>query len=174
MKNKILILLSVILCLISFSSCKIEKSKDFSVSVPETVYMGDTSLNGFSIIQDEKSVDVTKDMIEEVDILYFYQEGSHDIRITYESVEKTVTIKVVRRTFDSSVNLESKTYSYTGEAYIIEVSGVLPANAEVYYPLGNTFTNVGTYQVSAVVSAPYYETMTFNATITIVEDSEVA
>lgn len=174
MKNKILIILTLFLCLISFSSCKVEKPKDFSVKVPETVYMGDVSLNGFSISQDDKSIDVTKEMIEDIDILYFYQEGTHNIRITYESVLKTVSIKVVRRTFDSSVTLESKTYTYTGESYIITVSGNLPANAEVYYPLGNTFTNVGTYSVSAIISAPYYETMSFNATIQIVSESEVA
>lgn len=172
MKNKILILIMTFICLISFSSCKVERTKDFNVIVPDSVYMGDISLDGFSIVRDEESYEVTEDMIKETDILYFYQEGSHDISITYDSLVKTVTINVKRRTFDSSVNLESKTYTYTGEAYTVSVSGILPADAVVYYPLGNTFTNVGTYPVKAIVSAKYYETIEFNATITI--ESEVA
>ncbi len=167
-KHKILILIFTFLSILSLSACQIEKNSDFTVVVPEKVLMGDNSLEGFKIVKDDKEIALEKDMLTSDSLLAFYKEGKEEITVTYQNITKKVEINVVRRTFDSSVNLSDKTYEYTGEPIIVTVDGILPADVTIYYPLGNSFTNVGEYNITAIISAPYYTTLTFNATVKIV------
>ena len=67
----------------------------------------------------------------------------------------------------TGVTLESETITYDGNAHTLNVSGELPAGGSVVYTNNGPHTDAGVYSVKAVVSAPNYEDLTLNATLTI-------
>ncbi len=71
----------------------------------------------------------------------------------------------------TDITFTSSTEEYDTFEHSINVSGNVPATATVKYTCngqeGNTFTEVGTYKITATVSAPNYYDFTATATLTI-------
>ena len=168
--KNLIVMIFTFLFIIPISSCKIVKNSEFEIVVPEIVLMGDTSLEGFSIKYNDETISITTDMLSDSSLFEFYKEGTNTISITYNNVSKDAQISVVRRDFDVSVTLKDQTFTYDAKIHKVEVEGILPADATIYYPLGNEFTNVGEYEVEAIVSAPYYKTMSYKANVKVINN----
>lgn len=173
-KNKIKFIILICSLIFVLSSCNVSNKKaDFEIETPETILMGDSSLEDFYITVKGEKIAVTMDMFVDGTEMALYKEGKQTITISYNGKEKSCDINVVRRDF-SSIEFSDLTVTYTGDKYKMEVKGVLPADVYVYYPYGNEFTNVGEYDVTAILSAPYYNTLEVKAKLTIkaVENNE--
>lgn len=110
---------------------------------------------------------LTEDMIAETDLFKLYQVGDHEITIHYGGQTSTFRVSVKRETFGALAFPENTVFTYDGKAHTVEVDGEIPANAVVTYPSGNSFVNVGTYDVTAVVSCEGYVTRRLTATVTV-------
>lgn len=169
LKRKTILICTIILSIFTLLGCKVNNKNDnYEISAPESILMGDSSLEGFFIVEGSKKTQITKDMLQDGTEMSFYKEGSQTFTISYNNTTKSVMVNVVKRTFTDFVFVDT-TLKYTGEVYKFEVSGVLPADVYVFYPYGNEFQDVGEYEVTAVLSAPYYVTQEIKAKLTIVE-----
>ena len=75
----------------------------------------------------------------------------------------------VKKDFEG-LSLNDATFTYDGQVHSISVEGELPQGASVDYgEAGHEFTEVGVYPVTAVISAEGYNSLTLNATLTIVK-----
>lgn len=122
------------------------------------------------VVYDSESTEelpLTEEMIAETDQFKFYQEGEHDITLTYGEHKYTFKIDVKRSTFGALAFSKNNVFTYDGKAHTIEVEGDIPANAVVTYLDGNSFVNAGTYDVIAVVSCEGYVTETLATTMKI-------
>lgn len=113
-----------------------------------------------------EEVDLTEEMISSYDQLKFYQVGEQTINITYKNCSCEVKLNVQRIKLDNII-FEDKTVVYTGNSYTLEVEGDIPADVNIRYPKGNSFTDVGTYEITAICYGDKYETKTIFATLTI-------
>lgn len=166
---KKIITILIVLCLFLLNSCNIERNIDYELITPESIFMGDTSLDGFHIkLKSGEEIAIDSTMIDEYSNLSFFKEGLQTFTIVYKNVKKSKQIEVVRNKFTGLV-FDDMTAKYTGDAITLSVSGNLPGNANVWYKNGNSFVNPGIYEISAVVSLDYYETVELNATLTIEE-----
>ncbi len=169
LKKIIILIVLTIAATSTLFSCKSRNKDDsFTLEAPNSIYMGDASLENFYIVEGNKKTSVTKDMLTSGSELLFYQEGSQTFEITYNNVKKSVVVNVVKRNFEGFIftNTEVK---YTGDVYTLEVTGELPADVYIYYPRGNSYSEIGEYEVTAILSAPYYVTQEVKATLKIVE-----
>lgn len=158
----------IFLILLSFCSCKIESQVDYEIIAPNTVEMGDTNLSDFKLkTSNGDIISIDESMLSD-SILAFYKEGEQTIKINYKGKEKEFTINVLRRHFEN-IKFDELVVNYTGENVEVSVSGDIPASANIWYPYGNSFANPGVYSITAVLSAPYYETITMQTTLTIKE-----
>ena len=66
----------------------------------------------------------------------------------------------------TGVTFADKTVTYNGSEQSVTVSGTLPAGVTVSYT-GNTGTNAGTYNATAVLSGEGYNSLTLTATLKI-------
>ncbi len=165
---KRIISILIIFLSITLFSCTKETSIDFEIETPETVLLGDNSMDGINLILNNgESVKVTDDMFINGTELYCYKEGEQLITIKYQKVTKSSTVKVIRRDF-TNVSLNDLETEYTGELISLTVSGNVPADASVYYGEGNSFREVGEYSITCTISHPYYNTLTLSAKLTIV------
>ena len=114
-----------------------------------------------------EEITLTEDMIVAEDLFKFYREGESDVTISYGGQQYVFRISVKRSSFASLRFPENNVFTYSGEAYTVEVEGDLPANAVVTYPGGNSFVNVGTYDVTAIVSCDGYVTERLSTTVQI-------
>ena len=114
-----------------------------------------------------KEVTLTEQMIAEADLFKFYQEGEHDITVSYEKCSYVFKVAVKRSTFEELSLPQNNVFVYDGKPHSVEVEGDLPANAVVNYIGGNSFTNAGTYDVTAVVSCDGYVTARLSTTVKI-------
>ena len=110
---------------------------------------------------------LTEEMITEADLFKFYQEGEHDITLSYEKCSYVFKVSVKRLTFSDLSLPQNNVFVYDGKPHAVEVEGDMPANAVVTYIGGNSFTNAGTYDVKAVVSCEGYVTVRLSTTVTI-------
>ena len=67
----------------------------------------------------------------------------------------------------TGITFSSQTFTYDGNSHTLEINGELPAGGSVSYTNNGPHTNAGVYQAKAVVSAPNYNDLTLNATLTI-------
>ena len=81
-----------------------------------------------------------------------------------KTLEATLTINKATIT---GITFESATYTYDGNPHTLEIAGSLPTGGTVRYTNNGPHTNAGIYQASAVISAPNYNDLTLNATLTI-------
>ena len=114
-----------------------------------------------------KEVALTEQMIADADLFKFYQEGEHDITVSYEKCSYVFKVAVKRSTFEELSLPQNNVFVYDGKPHSVEVEGDLPANAVVNYIGGNSFTNAGTYDVNAVVTCEGYVTVRLATTVTI-------
>ena len=108
----------------------------------------------------------------------FTEAGTYQIVATvscegYESLtlNATLTIKALQQFEGLSFN--DAEVIYDGQPHSISVTGELPAGAQVEYGAGNSFTNVGVYDITATISCEGYETLVLHATLTIIHSDFV-
>ncbi len=134
---------------------------EYSAETPLEIKVGKFSYGEYtlSVTYDDgakETIPLTEDMISETDKLKFYQEGKSEITIVYEGVDISIAINVSRNVFADNVQLKDFTATYTGEPYVIEVEGDIPGGTKIVYPQGNTFTNAGSYDMTAVLQCDGY------------------
>ena len=110
---------------------------------------------------------LSEDMISELDRLKLYQPGDHVITVSYGGRSCEITVSVKRNTFGEIGFPQNSVFTYDGKAHTVEIEGELPANATVSYPGGNSFTNAGVYNVTAVITCNGYETERVTTTVTV-------
>ena len=169
-------LFSLVLILMFFlSSCsgknniKEIKMKDNSII---EISQGDFSYEDKKLIivynnRNEEEIDLKENMIPEVERLKFFKIGEHDVKIIYRRLTTTMKIKVTRKNFDDSYSLVGYTCVYDGLAHKVELNNELPEGATIEYLYGNSFVNVGRYDIKAVISKDGYNPKTLSATLII-------
>ena len=108
-------------------------------------------------------------MLAETEQVKFYQVGEHEITVSYGGSSCVFKTSVKRSFFENVSFPGNNVFTYDGEAHIVELQGNIPANAVVTYPGGNSFVNVGTYDVTAIVSCEGYVTASISTTVKIVK-----
>ena len=108
-------------------------------------------------------------MLAETEQVKFYQVGEHEITVSYGGSSCVFKTSVKRSFFENVSFPGNNVFTYDGEAHIVELQGNIPANAVVTYPGGNSFVNVGTYDVTAIVSCDGYVTASISTTVKIVK-----
>ena len=83
----------------------------------------------------------------------------------YNDKTLTATLTITRATFEN-ITFENKEFDYDGEAHYLAVEGA-PSFATVTYS-NNGKRSVGTYTVTATISAPNYNKLTKTATLRII------
>ena len=93
-----------------------------------------------------------------------YNVKAHITADKYVPLDLSAYLTITNASF-GDITFESKTFEYDGEAHSIYVTGA-PDFATVKYT-NNNKTSVGTYTVTATISAANYSTVTKTATMTI-------
>lgn len=164
-----------VFCLFVFTGCSITNSvKSISLVGGEEVIVidpGKFNYDDYKILVsysngNTEELALNEEMISAYEKLKFYQIGEQVVNISYRNRSCEMKIKVQRTNLDDLV-LESKTVTYTGKPYTMQVQGNIPADVTVRYPNGNTFSNAGTYDITAICYGDNYETKEFSATLTI-------
>ena len=133
-----------------------------------------------------KIVALTEDMLSATEKIKLLQEGKHTLTVSAFGQTCEFEIEVKRRTIDNATfesmsnatNYVQATYDekkgwykfesvYTGDPYVVTVGGLLPDGYSVNFPEGNSFTNAGEYEISAIISCSQYESKTIYALVTI-------
>ena len=146
--------------------------KDYDPKEVIEIPMGDFDFGSRTLVVTytsgaKKEVTLSSDMIAEKDLFKFYQMGEHSITVVYGEKECVFKISVKRSTFSDLRFPENNVFTYDGKPHTVEVDGDIPANAVVTYPGGNSFTNAGTYDVTAIVSCEGYVSERLSTTVTI-------
>ena len=168
----------VTLALLVLVGCKKEDAissialKDHDPDTVVEIAVGELDYGAFTVVATYESghteeIVLTKDMIADTDLVKLYQEGEHDITVTYDDQTCTFKVSVKRSTFKDLSFSENNVFTYDGTAHVVEVEGNIPANAVIYYVGGNSFVNVGTYGVTAIVSCEGYVTERLSTTVKI-------
>ena len=110
---------------------------------------------------------LTEQMIDDADLFKLYKIGEQDITISYGGKQYSFKVFVGRSSFEALAFPENNVFTYDGNAHVIELIGNIPANATVTYPGGNSFTNAGTYDVTAIIACDGYATTKLTTTVTI-------
>ena len=106
-------------------------------------------------------------MISETDKLKFYQDGKHEITISYKGAKTVIAINVSRNEFSENIQLNNFTAVYTGKSYTVEVEGDIPGGTKILYPQGNTFQDAGTYDMTAILQCDGYVSKILSASVVI-------
>ena len=82
--------------------------------------------------------------------------------------DKTLSAKLeILKANIITVTFESQEIVYDGAEHYLTVSGTLPKDGSVQYTNNGPFVDAGVYSAKAVVSAPNYNDLTLNASLTI-------
>lgn len=86
-----------------------------------------------------------------------------------------LTIRPYGEEVFTGITFSNKSVVYNGSSHTIEITGTLPAGANVSYTsttasVTNTATNVGVYNVTATITKDGYQTLTLQAVLTISEN----
>ena len=146
--------------------------KDHDPNTAIEIAVGELDYGAFTVVATYESgnteeIALTKDMIAATDLVKLYQEGEHDITVTYGDQKCTFKVSVKRSAFKDLSFSENNVFTYDGTAHVVEVEGNIPANAVINYVGGNSFVNVGTYDVTAIVSCEGYVTERLSTTVKI-------
>ena len=146
--------------------------KDHDPSLPIEMEIGVFDYAAYTVVISYESgktqeVALTEEMLEEADIFKFYQNGEHDITVSYAKHKYVFKVSVKRLTFGALSFSDNNVFTYDGQAHTIEIDGDIPANAIVTYVGGNSFVNAGTYDVTAIVSCDGYVTARLYTTVKI-------
>ena len=137
----------------------------------ETV-MGSFDCDSYTVIVTYDSgsteeIALTEEMISESDLFKFYQEGTHDITISYGDCQYVFKVDVKRAKFEGLKFSDNNVFTYDGTAHTVEIEGYIPANAKITYIGGNSFINAGTYDVTAIISCEGYVTEKLSTTVKV-------
>ena len=138
-----------------------------------SVYYGNFSSNGIKVdVQlrngTTRTIDLTDDMISDVERLKFFKMGEQEIEVNYrEKFTTTMPVNVILNQFPDSYKLVGYECVYDGNPHVVTLNQELPEGATITYPTGNIFTNAGEYKVTGVISKKGYESKTLEATLTI-------
>ena len=153
------------------SSCGLEKLESIEVvSKSQDVYIGNFNYDDYKLLLKydngrTEEVALTADMISDVDRLNLYNEGKHDIKITYKEKETTFNVNVKRNVFEGVIFDDVETV-YTGQDVTMTVKNV-PEGTTVSYPGSNKFRNAGTYEVKAILRKDSFEAVELTAKLVI-------
>lgn len=87
-------------------------------------------------------------------------------RNNYETATLTATLTINKATI-TGISFNSQTITYDGNPHTLTIDGTLPTGGSVQYTNNGPYTDAGVYQAKAVISAPNYNDLTLNATLTI-------
>ena len=138
-----------------------------------SVYYGNFSYSGIKVdVQlrngTTRTIDLTDDMISDVERLKFFKMGEQSIEINYrEKFTTTMPVNVILNQFPDSYKLVGYECVYDGNPHMVTLNQELPEGATITYPTGNIFTNAGEYKITGVMSKKGYESKTLEATLTI-------
>ena len=74
---------------------------------------------------------------------------------------------VINKANITGITFESQTITYDGNPHTLTISGTLPTGGNVQYTNNGPFTDAGVYSAKAVVTAPNYNDLSLNASLTI-------
>ncbi|MCQ2602553.1 MAG: hypothetical protein MJ193_01355, partial [Clostridia bacterium] len=195
-KQKLLFLILVLLVgLAIFAACnRTEVNNATSISIiggKEVIAIGEFYYEDYSLAVTyvdgtTKIVALTEDMLPATEKIKLLQEGKHTLTVSAFGQTCEFGIEVKRRTIDNATfeymsnatNYVQATYDenrgwyhfeavYTGDPYVVNVGGLLPDGYSVNFPEGNSFTNAGEYEISAIISCSQYASKTIYALVTI-------
>lgn len=182
MRKKLIIAVLAIVCAIGATigilTFVLQKKGDITIAVagysaenPPEVSMGEFPYGDYAVTVTRgegktEQIPLTEEMISESDRLKLYREGEQTLTVSYEGATCRITVIVRRKSLDY-LTLTSRTVTYTGQPFVVEVEGNVPADASVRYPNGNSFVNAGEYDVTAVVYGDVYGTKTLTAHLSI-------
>lgn len=161
--------LFAVACSGSSSLTGIEMSNKEEMDVP----FGNFSYDGVKVTLlyengSNKEVDLEESMIPEIERLKFFKIGKQEVKVVYRTYfSTTMKINVVLNEFSDTYELVGYKCVYDGNPHEVKLNHELPEGAEVSFPKGYSFTNVGTYPVSAVIKKSGYATKTLEATLEI-------
>ena len=161
--------LFAVACSGSSSLTGIEMSNKEEMDVP----FGNFSYDGVKVTLlyengSNKEVDLEESMIPEIERLKFFKIGKQEVKVVYRTYfSTTMKINVVLNEFSDTYELVGYKCVYDGNPHEVKLNHELPEGAEVSFPKGYSFTNVGTYDVSAVIKKSGYATKTLEATLEI-------
>lgn len=146
--------------------------KDYNSDSAIEIAMGDFDYGRYALIVSYDSgrteeISLKEDMILDADVFKFYQVGEHEVTVSYGEKTCSFKLSVKRGTLENIKFPENNVFTYDGKAHTVEIEGNVPANAVVTYPGGNSFTNAGTYNVTAIVTCEGYVTGKATTTVTI-------
>lgn len=182
MKKKLVIAIIAIVCVIGavvgILMATIKHTTSVSISIegysadnPPTIKVGEFPYENYSIkvsrsSGSDETLALTEEMFADGELLKLYQEGEQTLTIKYGGATCEIKVIIQRKSLDD-LTFSDKTVVYTGEEIVMEIDGVLPADATVRYPDGNSFVDAGEYDVLAVIYGDVYETKTLTAHLTV-------
>ena len=117
---------------------------------------------------ENREIDLTEDMISDVEQLKFFKMGEQDINVVFrDTFQTTMKVNVVMNEFNDIYELVGYTCVYDGNPHEVKLNHELPEGASIVYPKGNVFTNQGTYEVVGVITKSGYATKTLTTTLKI-------
>lgn len=179
------IVLAVLLCLACATvlvSCSADSVQSVSVSGPKEIRVGDFEYSDFTLdvvyeSGNTKKVALEKSMLSKDDNIKFFESGLQKFTVNYEGVSCEFSVQVCLYEFedlhftgavvDEDTQESVINTAYTGKSFSVEVFDNYPEGTVVYYKNGNSFTNAGTYTVTAIVSRKDYVTKTLTATVNV-------
>lgn len=138
---------------------------------PINFVVGEFSFDNLFLVVNYESGETTKvsiseEMVSDDDIIKLYKLGKNEIELTYERKKTTMYVYGTYKQF-IDLTLNDVTRVYNGEEFKVEVEGNIPKTAQVVYPNGNTYKNVGTYETKAIVFENGFEVLELAATVVI-------
>lgn len=131
----------------------------------------------FRVIYDDnsvKNITMNEVTISAEDETKLVSVGTHEIKVTYETISKIFTFVIVPADIQG-VTFTGKTVPFNDEYYVFAVSGMTDAYTVKYYvndaqqPVSEVrVKNAGVYEIRAVVSRPNYNDLELQATFEIV------
>ena len=145
--------------------------ENHSEEEPIVFVVGEFSFEDLNLIikyenGESKLVSITEEMINKNDLIKLYKLGKNEVEVIYERHKTSLYIYGTKKQF-KDLSLNDVTMTYTGEEIKVMVEGNIPDTAQIVYPQGNVYKNVGTYVTKAIVFENGYEVLELSATITI-------
>ena len=145
--------------------------KNNSSDNPFEIYIGEVDYSQYYLIVEYESgevveINVTKDMITSADEVKFYRTGLQEINVVYKKQSTKMYFDICKKEL-SDLYLEDLNVYYTGEYYVVNVSGNVPKDATIIYPKGNKFKDVGEYEVEALIYEQGFEVKKLTSNVVI-------
>lgn len=157
----------------SLVACSSDKVVSIAVDGEKDILVGQFDYADYKLVLTYESgktetIDFDKTMISNDDYMAVFSQGEKTLTVNYSGLTCDLKLNICLYEF-SDLKFEDMTVVYTGQNVVAEVSPTYPEGTVVYYPEGNTFLNVGTYDVTAIVSRQNYVTKTLTAKVEITQ-----